>query len=127
MAAVVTATSPDVSVCRSCVKKNGSRLGERLTVPALRARSAQWLAGARRVVAPSSDTATRLQKYFPELMIEVRPHTPPVMPLSRASRPASARRLRVAVIGAIGGHKGYAVLLRCARDAAGAGCQSNLS
>jgi GT2 family glycosyltransferase/glycosyltransferase involved in cell wall biosynthesis len=109
---------PAVSVCRSCVRKNGSRLGETISVPALRARSAAWLGEARRVLAPSADTAARLNKYFPALPIEVRPHTPPLtLPPQRAGLPRP-KRLRVGLIGAIGDHKGYQVLLDCARDAA---------
>ncbi len=109
---------PAVSVCRSCVRKNGSRLGKPISVPALRARSAAWLGQARRVLAPSADTAARITNYFPSLDFEVRPHTPPVMPLLQKVSSSHAKRLRVALIGAIGGHKGYQVFLDCARDAA---------
>lgn len=109
---------PVVSVCRSCVRKNGSRLGEPLSVPALRARSAVWLGGARRVSAPSADTAARLNKYFPTLHIDVRPHAPRITTLPQMAMPLPATRVRVGLIGAIGGHKGYRVLLDCARDAA---------
>ncbi len=109
---------PPVSVCRSCVRKNGSRLGGGLSVPALRARSAAWLGEARRVLAPSADTASRLKNYFPALDIEVRPHAPPFTPLPQTAPSPRAKTLRVGLIGAIGGHKGYQVLLGCARDAA---------
>ena len=109
---------PAVSACRSCVRKNGSRLGETLSVPALRARSAAWLGAARRVLAPSADTASRLKNYFPSLEIEVRPHAPPRTPPPQIAPPTGAKTVRVGLIGAIGGHKGYQVLLACARDAA---------
>ena len=109
---------PAVSVCRSCVRKNGSRLGNPISVPALRARSAAWLGQARRVLAPSADTAARIKNYFPNLDVEVRPHAPPVLPLLQKASPSHAKRLRVGLIGAIGGHKGYQVFLDCARDAA---------
>jgi GT2 family glycosyltransferase len=109
---------PVVSVCRSCVRKNGSRLGEPISVPALRARSAAWLGEARRVSAPSADTAARLNKYFPTLDIDVRPHAPPLTVLPQLAMPQRANRVRIGLIGAIGGHKGYQVLLDCARDAA---------
>jgi GT2 family glycosyltransferase len=109
---------PVVSVCRSCVRKNGSRLGEPISVPALRARSATWLGEARRVSAPSADTAARLNRYFPALQIDVRPHTSALPALPQMAMPQHANRVRVGLIGAIGGHKGYRVLLDCARDAA---------
>jgi GT2 family glycosyltransferase len=113
---------PEASVCESCVRRHGSRLPDSLSVLALRARSEVWLEQARAVFAPSSDAAARLQRYFPKLNIVVSPNTPlikacpPALPrLHGASR---AHRLRVGLIGAIGGHKGYRVLLECARDAA---------
>lgn len=109
---------PPVAKCQSCVRKNGSRLGDSVSVPALRARSAIWLGEARQVSAPSADTALRLQKYFPDLDIEVRPHRSPSLPPASPSVVPRGGKLRVGLIGAIGGHKGYQVLLDCARDAA---------
>jgi GT2 family glycosyltransferase len=120
---------PAVTVCETCVKRNGSSLGERLSVAALRRRSARWLAGARRVTAPSGDTAARLRRYFGGLEVEVQPHTPCAPPPapesrqpheSRESRTAASlgvTPVRVALIGAIGAHKGFRILLECARDA----------
>ena len=111
---------PEVSVCQSCVRKHGSRLPRSLSVQALRARSEVWLKHARSVAAPSLDTAARFQKYFRDLDISVSPHTTPssVPPQTPTARPRSPKRLRVGLIGAIGVHKGYRVLLECARDAA---------
>ena len=109
---------PAVSKCQACVRKNGSRLAGSVSVPALRTRSAAWLGAARRVSAPSADTALRLRKYFPDLDIEVRPHRGLTVPATPAAVAARGEMLRVGLIGAIGGHKGYRVLLDCARDAA---------
>ncbi len=61
---------PRVSACEACVKKNGSRLHEPMSVAAFRRRNARWLAAARRVVAPCADVVQRLHRYFPE----IRPH-----------------------------------------------------
>lgn len=108
---------PDVSVCQECVRRHGSKLGERISVSALRERSAQWLKGASRVLAPSADTAARLQRYFGDVEFTVRPHTRPEVSAFRQPRPADRTALRIALIGAIGTHKGYKVLLECARDA----------
>jgi GT2 family glycosyltransferase/glycosyltransferase involved in cell wall biosynthesis len=107
---------PAVEVCQRCVQENGSVLNYPKSVRDLRSRSARWLGSARRVIAPSSDTAGRLLRYFPESNVVVRPHTariPSVPVRSRAPRASQ----RVAVIGAIGEHKGYDILLECARDA----------
>jgi glycosyltransferase involved in cell wall biosynthesis len=108
---------PAVSVCRTCVRRNGSNLGEAISVPALRARSDTWLRAARRVIAPTRDTADRLRRHFEGLEVVVQPHALPVAPTPIASRVPSAHGLRVALIGAIGDHKGYSLLLACARDA----------
>ena len=119
---------PAVAVCEACVRKHGSRMPKTLSVPALRARSATWLGEARTISAPSADTAARLQRYFPKVEITVRPHAPAANGIARsavaAARPSqanSAARLRVALIGAIGEHKGYRILLECARDAVARG------
>ena len=116
---------PAPAVCERCVRRNGSALGERLTVAALRARSARWLGAARQVFAPSADTAARLRRYFPKVPIHVQAPpaaTPPPSPASppRESAPENSLHAtvrRVALLGAIGEQKGYAVLLACARDA----------
>jgi GT2 family glycosyltransferase len=107
---------PAVAVCQSCVRRNGSQLGEAISVASLRARSATWLRGARRVLAPSQDTAERLQRHFTDLSVQVQPHSSSIMAAPLAPR-ASRSVVRVALIGAIGDHKGYQELLACARDA----------
>jgi len=111
---------PAVPVCQRCVRRNGSYLGETISVPVLRARSDTWLRGARRVRAPSADTAQRFQRHFPGLQVHVQPHAASSPPTSagRLYRGKSTRRVaRIALLGAIGDHKGYEVLLACARDA----------
>ena len=107
---------PAVSVCERCIRRNGSVLFETISVRALRQRSRQWLSAARRVIAPSQDTADRLRRYMPGLAIDVVPHE---IFLVRAPRPPEPEPnvTRVAVLGAIGLHKGYKILLECARDA----------
>jgi O-antigen biosynthesis protein len=77
----------------------------------------RFLQQAGRVLAPSNDTAKRLQTYFSR--VEVIAH-PPEDVQSRA-RPVAKSYLggilEVVVIGAIGPHKGSKVLLNCAEDA----------
>ena len=108
---------PAVAVCQSCVRRNGSHLGEKISVPALRARSANWLRGARRVIAPTADTAARLQRHFDQLEVHVQPHAAAVAPTALAPPAPADKRIRVALMGGIGRHKGYRILLDCARDA----------
>jgi GT2 family glycosyltransferase/glycosyltransferase involved in cell wall biosynthesis len=108
---------PAVSTCETCVKRNGSVLGETISVARLRERSAQWLSEARRVVVPSTDAAQRLKRYFTiETTVTARAPTP-VVPAATPRRLAKDARVRVALVGAIGRHKGFDVLLECARDA----------
>jgi GT2 family glycosyltransferase len=108
---------PAISVCETCVKRNGSSLGEKISVAALRARSAAWLKGARRVFAPSADTAVRFERHFADLEVTVQPHAMQVPATPLPPRDPARTLVRVALIGAIGEHKGYKVLLDCAGDA----------
>ena len=106
---------PDLAGCDACIARAGRLIGEEIGVRALRHRSAAFLAGARRVVAPSNDTAKRMRRYFPDLSLSVVPHDddsalPPMAPPNRSAR--------ICIAGGIGLHKGYDVLLACARDAA---------
>jgi GT2 family glycosyltransferase/glycosyltransferase involved in cell wall biosynthesis len=78
----------------------------------------QFLVGARRLYAPSADTAKRIMDFLPERKVEVMTHPEPRPAEAVAAvRWRSGARLRVAVIGAIGPHKGSKVLLAMAKDA----------
>jgi GT2 family glycosyltransferase len=134
---------PDLLDCEACVADNGHFLQEDITVAALRRRSAGFLSAARRVVVPSDDTGIRVRRHFDGLATTTVPHedddavpaalvsrpsTPPctnrlsasrfaATPLSGANSAAGRDRAVVCVVGAIGVHKGYDILLACARDA----------
>ncbi len=62
---------PDLAGCEACIADLGSALEEDITVADLRLRSATDLGGARRVVAPSRDTAMRLHRHFPVVRPQV--------------------------------------------------------
>ncbi|MFP6640421.1 MAG: glycosyltransferase, partial [Myxococcota bacterium] len=81
--------------------------------------SATLLSNSRRVYAPSQDVLSRLDSLVPGVNWRLRPH-PEEYPEARsvAASRATDEPLRVAVIGAIGFHKGSRVLLDCANDAA---------
>ncbi len=119
---------PDLHGCETCVADHGGFLKEKISVAALRTRSATFLASARRVVVPSGDTGQRLRRHFDGLVTATAPHeddasiplADPGMTAGR-SGPHGAKletRARVCVVGSIGVHKGYEVLLACARNAA---------
>ena len=109
---------PAVPGCETCVADAGRVIDEEIGVQALCDRSAAFLAGALRVVVPSADVAARMRRHFPSLR-------PAIVPLEDDAAIADPPRpqvrsglCRVCVLGAIGVHKGYDVLLACARDVA---------
>jgi GT2 family glycosyltransferase/glycosyltransferase involved in cell wall biosynthesis len=108
---------PALAVCERCVRRNGSSLGEKISVATLRRRSDVWLREARRIIAPSADAAARIEKHFGSVDVLVRPPTAADTATLRAPPPTGRKVVRVVVPGAIGDHKGYKVLLACARDA----------
>ncbi len=109
---------PDLAGCSACVADNGHFLSEDIPLPALRQRSAAFLASARSVVVPSDDVGTRLRRHFPVLAPRTVPHEDDTAwpPLRQAQRDRGT--VRVCVVGGIGLHKGYDIVLACARDAA---------
>jgi GT2 family glycosyltransferase len=109
---------PDVVRCEACIADAGSLIDEDITVADLRERSARLFAGARQVIVPSEDTAARIGRHFPATRATVAPHEDDAA-IAVPGLPATAEtRCRVCIVGAIGIHKGYQVVLDCARDAA---------
>jgi GT2 family glycosyltransferase len=109
---------PDIAHCEACVADAGSLIDEDISVAALRARSTRLLAGAGRVVVPSDDTQTRIRRHFPDTRPAVAYHEDDAAIAGASGSSMATARCRVCVVGAIGIHKGYQVLLDCARDAA---------
>lgn len=114
---------PGPAECAGCLQTGDSLLkgagpvSARLS--AYRDRSDAVLRGAGTVVAPSEDTARRMQRAFPGLAVGVvAPADDQALaaPVCRAR--VAGKRIRVAVPGAIGVEKGYRVLLAAAQDAA---------
>lgn len=109
---------PDMARCERCAVQPGPRLQEAISVADLRRRTGRLTAGAQRVIVSSEDVARRLARHVPPSPIQIESWdaaVPAVEP--RPSRPPGGR-WTVAVIGAIGEHKGRRILLDCARDAA---------
>jgi glycosyltransferase involved in cell wall biosynthesis len=109
---------PDQAACEACVAELGGYLHEDIGVAAQRERSRDILFGARRVIAPSSDAAGRMSRHFPGLSVTVIPHEDDDAVPEPPPIPAIDGTVRVCVLGAIGLHKGFHVLLACAEDAA---------
>ena len=112
---------PEARACETCVAMHGRFLTEDISVSELRRRSAKFLASARTVIAPSHDTSNRMKRHFPAARVTVVPHEDDrLLPaVVRPIRGNAARngRSRICTVGGIGVHKGYDVLLACARDA----------
>jgi GT2 family glycosyltransferase len=109
---------PETIHCEACVADAGSLIDEDITVAALRERSARLFAHARRVFVPSKDAAARIRRYFAAVDPVVQPHEDDDAVADPVPPTAGSARCRVCVVGAIGIHKGYQVVLDCARDAA---------
>jgi GT2 family glycosyltransferase len=112
----------DEAACEICVGRWGRLIEDQVGAAALRARSAADLRAARAVIVPSADVARRVARHAPGVAPAVRPwqqDPPAAAPGLAWPGPASPdRALHVAVVGAIGPEKGFAVLLDCVRDAA---------
>jgi GT2 family glycosyltransferase len=120
---------PDEAGCDACLQRVGPHPATRAELAASggsiagwRARHARFLAGARRVFAPSLDVESRMRRYFPDAALQLKPapEPEPAQPAAHAQPPAGSA-VNVAVIGALGQHKGMDLLLDCARDAAARG------
>lgn len=107
----------DVTKCEACVSTHGAPTGD-VSVWFWREANEDFLMHARRVFVPNVDAKTRLNIFFPGLEITTREHPEPLPEIMAAPvvrQPGET--LRVAIIGAIGPHKGSLLLLQCAEDA----------
>jgi GT2 family glycosyltransferase/glycosyltransferase involved in cell wall biosynthesis len=108
--------------CTRCVRLNGldhdlddhyREFGN--DVGQWRATYGALLRGARRVFAPSEDTARRFERHFQLSNLRVEPHPEPRATIRPRLKTETGNA--IVVLGAIGSHKGYDMLLRCVRNA----------
>ncbi len=105
---------PGPASCNLCIATNGSMVGV-VSISTWRTAQLALLSGVRRVFVPSVDMGRRMRKHFGSLPYVVRPHwVAHGAPLDRVVRACSQR---FALVGAVGDHKGSAVLLELARAA----------
>ena len=104
--------------CRECFARIGAIQHDNIAPVQLKERSERWFASARRLIVPSLDTQRRYAAQFPNLKFDVAEWEKfkPGAPWRRPRTPGVP--LKVALLGAIGSHKGYRMLLDCARHAA---------
>jgi len=95
--------------CRRCLDQGPAQWP--LSIDAWRALFAPVLETARKVIAPSQESARRIAGFFPR-------SSPVVWPHPQAAHGVPPRALRVVVPGAISQAKGLALLVACAQDAA---------
>jgi GT2 family glycosyltransferase len=116
----------DAEKCQRCIQLNGLPKVVGLddlwqqheqSMGSWREYAAQVLAQAENIFCPSSSTAGLYQKHFDLQNVVIRPH--PMQPFVIQPRTPVDREkaVNVAIIGAIGPHKGYSLLLDCARHA----------
>lgn len=111
---------PDLPTCEQCVSADTLDAETRALYLELGGTVAAWrkfhlvkLKSARALFAPSEDTAQRMARYGRLPQLRHKPH--PESPIVFHPRPHAKRGpLRVAIIGAIGPHKGHQLLLATA-------------
>ncbi|MGJ0493140.1 glycosyltransferase [Methylobacter sp.] len=116
----------DVAKCQRCIQLNGLPKVVGLddlwqqheqSMGNWREYAAQVLAQAENIFCPSSSTAGLYQKHFDLHNIVIRPHPMPPFVIQPRTPVDREKAVSVAIIGAIGPHKGYSLLLDCARHA----------
>lgn len=112
---------PVVSSCEICCKSDGylQTLGG-TSVWAWRDRNYRFLKHARKIWAPNADVQNRIQRYFTEIDIDVRVHPEPHL-MKKRTVPTVNKNIRdrkkIALVGAIGPHKGSKLLVEVAKYA----------
>ena len=107
---------PAISSCEKCVTQNKSYIGN-LSVWQWRFRYERLLAGARKVFTPSNDVSTRMKRYYPAVTFTTMPHIEAQAAPAQPIAAPSGETVKVAIIGALGVHKGSNIILACAKDA----------
>ncbi len=113
---------PEVEVCEFCCSTTPLEPDIEAIFEELGGTVADWrtyhgglMEEARMVIAPSNDACNRIQRYLNLDNIQTLPH--PESGKLGILRSAQSEKINVAVIGAIGPHKGSELLLRCAKYA----------
>jgi len=114
----------DVQKCQRCVALNGTDHTEteqhlhafKGSVKNWRTYYATVLQQAEKVICPSKSTAELYQQHFSLSNIQVKPHPEESFTITSPA-PVDGNTISIAMIGAIGDHKGYQLLLDCAKNA----------
>ena len=107
----------ELTKCASCVEKNSSNWG-RISISEFVKTNSALLSKARKVICPSEDTRDRLIESMIEVQAEFKPHSCDLIDTTITNlRPKSSQKRRIAILGAIGIHKGSLILEGCLKDA----------
>ncbi len=107
----------DAVTCARCVEMGGAHEASvlnRLAPDEHRALFAAFLANMRHVIAPSANAGSYFRRAFPGLEVEILPHPET---LEHVPAPRAKDDDEIILLGAIGAHKGSAMLLEIARRA----------
>ncbi|MBV5311448.1 glycosyltransferase, partial [Chromatium okenii] len=111
---------PPEAECNRCLAMD--RLARSRDIVAWRAEQERWLRGAARVLAPSHDSASRLQRIWSTLEVRIAAHDqllkPSDFPPPNLRHWHSEMQRRVVVLGQLSAAKGLNLLVECAKDAA---------
>ncbi|OOR90185.1 hypothetical protein B0181_04735 [Moraxella caviae] len=107
---------PKEQECNACIASNEDAQPFGCDIQKWR----QWydniLKGAKKVFVPDEDVKWRLQRYFKDLPIYVRPHFDTWPSATHQKQRSDMRNTRrIGILGAIGPHKGFYLLLNIAR------------
>lgn len=107
--------------CVRCVEDYGAEAAD-VDAWTWRRDHLEFLSGAARIIAPSDDLATRMQRYLAKEIEVWEPEQDTVLPPERAPRVVDGEPLRIATLGALNVSKGLRVVqaLAAAIDEAGA-------
>ncbi|WP_417466249.1 glycosyltransferase [Kordiimonas sp.] len=111
---------PDTDGCRTCLLTHPPVNGW-VDIEAYQAEYREFIRNSAGCFAPSQDAATRANAFLGADICKAVPHHertdlgPPTKP--KSGKPGQSRDLRLAFVGALGPHKGRAILENCARDA----------
>lgn len=117
---------PDKKGCDTCLQKAGVYPGSFLQLDDLGDDISDWreyfsekLAGARKVITPSKDTKSRIEKYLPLKNIEALYHPEPVEVINFENESkGGGGNITIGFIGAIGPHKGLQIIKDLAKEIA---------
>ena len=107
---------PAIAACRDCVADHGTNFDGPVSPDQLVDRTRRLIGVAHSIIAPSRDSARRIERRFGREVVVAHWELPRRLALQEICKAAGrSRPVRICVVGAIGYEKGYTNLLRCAR------------